>query len=250
MAFTYSTATTASGFTQATLGADINTAMLAIGYTLHDSYSSGGSDYYVHKYIINGLTKGTVYTVTQISATTVFSSLYDTWNAGTHTGTGASTGASVTWSNVSSVVLHKFNGAEGKLMMLINGANKLFLGYVRPSSLYSQISENTYRMAVQIASAGFTSAYGSTSVASSFAFSTSGVVSLGQLAIDSNKYQVYSRKFMYSTTSGIGIVGFFADIVDVGASGLTVGDVLQVSAGTEEYILVANSGGFVALRSL
>lgn len=250
MAFAYSTATTASGFTQAALGTDINTAMLAMGYTLHDSYSSAGSDYYIHKYIINGLTKGTVYTVTQISATVVYSFLYDTWNAGTHTGTGASIGSSVAWSNASNVVLHKFDGAEGKLIMLVNGANRVFLGYIRPSSLYSQVSENSYRMAVQLASTGFTSTYNSSSIASSYTLSTSGVVSLGQLAIDSNKYQIYGKKFMYGTSAGIGIVGFFADIVDASASGLAIGDVLQVSAGTEEYILVANSGGFVALRSL
>lgn len=250
MAFAYSTATTASGFSQATLGSDINTSMLAMGYTLHDSYSSAGTDYYIHKYIVNGSTKGTIYVSTSISATTVVASLYDTWNAVAHTGTGASSTISASWSNASSCVMHRFNGPEGKLMMIINGANRTFTGYVRPSTIHAPISENTYRIGFIPASTGFGSCYCSVSVASSLTFSTPGIVSLGQLAIDSNKYQVYPKKFLYSNTSGVGIVGFFADIVDVSGSGLTIGDVLQVSAGVEEYVLVSSSGGFVALRSL
>jgi len=249
MAFTYTTSTQASGFTLAQLITFIDTTMVTdLGYTLLDSYVST-DEYRVYSYTYNGTAKGTFILRIQYTATQLNIVQYDAWNAGTHTGTGATTTTTLGWSNSTSAVVDKFIGAEGRFAMLSNNSSRVALGYLRPSTPSTTTwPESTYRHLYYPSSSNFSTLYVSAGAAgiASVTINTLNLSSVAAATWAGSKRQVWGPKFVMSASTGP--VGFFTDIAETGLSGIAYGDIIQVSVGAEEYFVIGASGSSNVVR--
>lgn len=249
MAFTYTTSTQASGFSKATLVSFIDGVMTTdLGFTQIDSYVST-DDFRVYSYATNGSTKGTFIVRVQVGPTQISIVAYDTWNAGTHTGTNATTSSALTWSNATSVVADKFVGAEGRFVILSNNSNKATCGYVKPATISTTTwPESTYRHCYLPAGVNMGSMYvsvgpGNISTAQMNALN---LTSVAAATWTGSKRQVWGPKCLYSSATGV--VGWFTDIAETGLSGIAYGDIIQVSVGVEEYFVVGASGNSAVVR--
>ena len=249
MAFTYTTASNASGFTQAQLVTFIDDRMVTgLGYTQADSYTSG-SDFRVYSYATNGTTKGTFIVRVEVSATQVILTSYDTWNSGTHTGTGTSSTTSLSWSNASGLTADIFSGTEGRFFVLGNNSNRLAIGYLKCSTINTTTwPESRYRHAMLPAGSNLGTFYTSTGINSTMSMNAVNLTSVGAVTWAGSKRQVWGPKVVYSSASGY--AGFFTDVLETGLSGIAYGDIIQVTAGVEEYFVIGASGNACVLRTV
>lgn len=249
MAFTYTTSTQASGFSQATLVSFIDGVMTTdLGFTQIDSYVAT-DDFRVYSYATNGSAKGTFIIRVQIASTNISIIAYDTWNSGTHTGTNPTTSSTLTWSNSTSAVADKFVGQEGRFMVLTNNSSRLIIGYIKPATISTTTwPESTYRHCYLPSSSSMGSMYvsaGSGGV-TTVQMNSLNLTSVAAATWAGSKRQVWGPKCLYSTVTGV--VGWFTDIAETGLSGIAYGDIIQVSVGVEEYFVIGASGNSAVVR--
>lgn len=112
----------------------VRDALISVGYTVFDSYTSGSTEVRVMALNLSGATKGTVYLqVTVGSNGSMSTTLHEAWNTTSRTGTNslASNGIA-TSNNTTAIYFYAVNHPEFKGLVLEQGAMQNVIGILRP----------------------------------------------------------------------------------------------------------------------
>jgi len=233
----------------------LHTAMLNAGFTLWHTYTASGENRRIYREIFNSSTYGTAFYEIRINTTSRQLSIaaYVAFNTTTNTGTGTITSINsftpTTGNQIDYVALN--GGSEFRVVLIRQAGTLAIVGQLRPSlNKPSWWDENNYSYVWYIRnlttnqwSVVTTGAPWSSATAVLVSRTIRGTVPGGQREI-ANAVELAS----VSTASPGGTCGVFSnDIAQSSTEGLVPGvDMLVVTAGTEEYlVLEAASGGLV-----
>lgn len=250
----------AAGFTQQQLYDFLKAQLLAVGFTLHEEYTVSTTKHMVFSLVLDAAkAKGTVYyRVGVTSAMAVDWQLYDTWNTGTHTGTNASSAGSASFSTASAYQsVTAFRAGEAWLVWAGNTTNtshRWLLGMLRPAYKPSYWDEDTWPYALH-ATSGAVSTW-SLSALSPFSSTSVALVALATSAVGANPYtnkrEVLPGLVFYLAASPALLGRTSDDFAQV--PNQTVGDTIQVTAGSEEWGFFAlgthNTAAGLAVRTI
>lgn len=229
--------------------------MIACGMTVFDSYTSGGNTIRVYRLIQNASATGTIYLqytfVTATSATYFAPSLstYQTWNAGTHTGTSqtATTSGITLYPTVpTTVYIFQSDSGEGKFALFTNGGTTGVtgvVGWVRPATKHPNYDEATYGFYFLANVSNMTSFYAIRGpISGSVNMST--FLSTSPLSAD-NYVRPYApgSKVLYINSSAGGVYGRFSDDwADVGSGSNAFGYILEdANDATKRYFCISTT---------
>lgn len=252
MAFTMTTdiATVTAGFTQAQLYTKLKAFLVSLYGAAYDEFTVSTTNSLVFQVILSGAAKGTIYVRVDLSTTTISCSHYETWNAGTHTGTSGSSAATNSWTTGSQVDFYGFINSEATMLFWKNGVVNGFLaGHIRPATKPSWYSETTYRYAFHFNSAQ--TATFSTAVVPSGSFTMSNLGIFGSTsttALNGGKRMILTGKILINTSQGGYIGAFGNDWGEFAGSGVAFADTIKPTPGSEEWIVMMVSGNQLALR--
>jgi len=236
----------------------LHTAMLNAGFTLWHTYTASGENRRIYREIFNSSTYGTAFYEIRINTTTrqLVIAAYVAFNTTTNTGTGAITSVNnftpTTGDAINYTALN--GGSEFRVVVIRQAGTVALVGQVRPSlNKPSWWDENNYPYVWYIRS--LTSNQWSLQTAggaslSPWALITAVIVSRTIRGTVPGGQREIANAVELGATSGVpaGTCGVFSnDIAQSSTEGLQPGvDMLVVTAGTEEYLVIqADSGGLV-----
>lgn len=245
-----------AGLSGADFLAQFDACVVGTGLTLHDSYVSGATTYRVYKLYVNATATGTAYLqygfTTANLGTYVAPSLsvWNAWNAATHTGTtqnATSSGVTIYPTNHTVAYIFKSDQGEGGFVQFKNGASTGIVGvvgYTRPYHMPSGYDEATYSYYFihnNTTMSNF-SHLRSPIVSTSHTVSTI-IASTGVLSGDN-----YTRPFMpgtkilYSNNASIGYMGRLStDWADIPGGSSEWGQILvDASDATQRYFTISS----------
>lgn len=253
--FDLSTTIIPAGLNLTDLLTQFDNVMIACGMTVFDSYTSGGNTIRVYRLVQNGSATGTIYLqytfATATSATYFAPSLssWQTWNAGTHTGTSQvsiTAGITLYPTLPTNVYIFQSDSDEGKFAMFVSGGTTSVagvVGWVRPVTKHSSYNEATYAFYFLANTANMTSFYMFRGPASGNA-SMSTFLTTSPISTD-NYVRPYApgSKVLYLNSSAGGVYGRFSeDWAEVGFGNNTFGYILQdANDATQRYFCISTT---------
>lgn len=252
--FTHTTSTLSATFTQTDLYNALKTALTGLGMTVYDEYTSGGSPVVVVQVVANGTATGTIYAQYIVGTTNISQAVATAWNTGTHSATGGSTSAGAfSYVTTSNVDFHSFvsNQGEGKFLILRqSGVSGPPFGWMRPANKPDWIDEATYSYIFYSSSTTFANFVNRGGALTSPTMSSLGYAAgAGANTYDSNQVSINGPREV--ATAPYGWSGTFSsDWIEFAPSGRAFGDMIQLQVGVEEYMVVATSGNYLALRTV
>ncbi|WP_414573361.1 hypothetical protein [Nostoc sp. CCY 9925] len=257
MAVATRTITTLSApFTQAQLSTALQTAFTNAGFSsLFDSYTSGTDLILVYEFVVDASkTFGKTYLRVRISNTfIIYQQLYATWNTVSKTGTGSS--SEVTYSTLLNNVNVTFNAlnatSETRLILVTQGTTFLPLGMIVPTTMRNSWNLNSYTNGYIFTSNMMTVLRSSGQTQYSSAdndIALSGSSRLGTANVVDNERDVLSGLILLNQ-SNTGFAGKTSDdIAVISASGSTRYDVILRTGTSQQYLLINNGSGGLAVR--
>lgn len=254
--FDLSTTIIPGGLSLTDLLTQFDNVMIACGMTVYDSYTSGGNTIRVYQLVQNASATGTVYlqyTFATATSATFFSpslTTWNSWNAGTHTGTTSnSTSAGITLypTTPTSVYIFQSDAGEGKFAMFVNGGTTGVtgvVGWVRPATKHPNYNEATNAFYFLVNTANMTSFY-TARAAISTTVNLSTFLSTAPISADSYiRPYAPGCKIIYVNSSNGGVYGRFSeDWADVGSGGNVFGYIMQdASDATQRYFCISTTG--------
>lgn len=246
-----------AGLSGADFLAQFDACVVATGLTLYDSYVSGGSTYRVYKLYVNATATGTAYLqygfTTANLATYIAPSLsvWNSWNAGTHTGTtqtSTSSGITIYPTSPTSAYIFKSDQGEGGFVQFKNGVSTGVVGvvgYTRPYYMPAGYDEATYSYYFihQAASMNSFSHLRSAIVTTSLTMSTS-ISSTSPISADSYvRPFVPGTKILYSNNASIGYMGrLSSDWADIPGGSSEWGQILVDASDPSQRYFTITSG--------
>lgn len=232
------------------------------GYTVFDEFTSGGNRNVIYEIVLdNTKLAGKVYL--QIKVTTalaVTQILYTAWNTATDTGSAASTETTaVTFaSNIAIDSVNLSKDTEGRFVVLSQGTTIAFLGILRPTNKptawnedsfpFAFIQKNDWAAPWSIWFGALSSPYGTTAALNTYTTLLNDARMATQNPIN-NRRDILAGIVLFSPTQGI--AGRTSDeLVIIAASGLARFDPVQVTPGTEEYLLLNGGAGSLGVRTI
>lgn len=249
--------------TQASLVTTLKNAFAAAGYPTPYADSTSGTDRILVYQLVFDAAKvyGTSYLRLKVTtALVVQQQLFTAWNITTVTGTNAGGESSlVTFANNLAIEIRTFvRTTEFKLIAMSQGSNYALLGYLRPDIKHSSFDEDTAPYIFQSNNV-WNAPFATWQCTALTPYTGGGNTSFnsnmnnGSLASANpitNKRDVLAGMLLLSG-SGQGIAAKTSDdCVSVAANGLSRFDPIQVTAGTEEYILLFPGNGTLAIRTV
>jgi hypothetical protein len=234
--------------TQAFFLAQINTAMLSVGFTLLDSYTAGGG-YRVWSSNTGNFTYSNLYLEFGFSNTTTSYGIrgYSNWSTSTKTGANPSAVASSAIGSLAAAyTLYSINHPEVRGVFVFEGSTpRFFIGYFRPDPSLpanSWYNESQSPLAYIVTSNNLTDFSGNNSVLQSISSlrAQSGLSSVGftQTLSTSGNSATGNTRVLFpatiTTSAGETIHVFSPDIALCGALGLTILDYFTVD-NTKRY---------------
>lgn len=234
--------------TQGFFLAQINTAMLSVGFSLLDSYTSGGG------YRVWNFNSGGNFTYSNLCLQFGFSNAttscgirgYSNWNTSTKTGDSPSAiAASAIASLAAAYTLYSINHLEVRGVFVVEGTTpRFFIGYFRPDTSLpanSWYNENQSPLAYIATSTGLTDFSANNGVLQSISSlrAQSGLSNVGftQTISTSGNFSTGNTRVLFpatiTTSTGETIHVFSPDVALCGASGLTILDYFTVD--TKRY---------------
>jgi len=241
----------------------LHTAMLDAGFTLWHTYTASGENRRIYREIFNSSTYGTAFYEIRINTTSRLLSVsaYVAFNTTTNTGTGAITSTNnftpTTGDAINYVALN--GGSEFRVVLIRQAGTLAVVGQLRPSlNQPSWWNENTYPYVwymmsltsnqwsnLQTAGGVSLSPWASTT-AVIVSRTIRGTVPGGQREI-SNAVELGATSAIPAGTCGV----FSNDIAQSSTEGLVPGvDVLVVTPGTEEYLVIQAAIGGLVVRTV
>jgi hypothetical protein len=242
----------------------LHTAMLNAGFTLWHTYTASGQNRRIYREVLNSSTYGTAFYEIRINTTTRELSVtgYVAFNTTTNTGTGAITSFNnftpTTGDAINYIALN--GGSEFRVVLIRQASTLAVVGQLRPSlNKPSWWNENNYPYVWYMMSLtsnqwnNLTTAGGtalspwSSATAVLVSRSIRGTVPGGQREI-SNAVELGA----ISSASPGGTCGVFSnDIAQSSTEGLVLGvDMMVVTAGTEEYLVIQAASGGLVVRTV
>lgn len=242
----------------------LHTAMLNAGFVLWHTYTASGQNRRIYREVFNSSTYGTAFYEIRINTTTRELSVagYVAFNTTNNTGTGAVTSTNnftpTTGDAINYVALN--GGSEFRVVLIRQAGAVVVVGQLRPSlNKPSWWDENIYPYVWYLTSMtsnqwlNLQTAGGSSlspwqfTLAAIGSRTTKGTVPGGQREI--------SNALLLRTNTNASIVGtcgvFSNDIARASADGLEAGvDMLVVTAGTEEYLVIEAASGGLVVRTV
>jgi hypothetical protein len=240
----------------ATQAADaIRDLFVTLGCTGVDSYTSTDQYRVVSWEMDAAKTKGTAYLQVRVSsAGAITATLYDSWNAGTHTGTNASNAkAAGTIPTTNPLALEGFSHPEIKEVHVKGSSVKATVALYRPATkLLAAWDEDAYLYCFLVAESNtspFANAYYCSTTTAANPFSQGTASSAVLLAVGGGTWGAGTNTvtgkrdvlpgLVLAYGAGNALVARASDDLVWGATGgLEVGDLLQVTAGSEEYAVL------------
>lgn len=255
-------ATGVTAITQTALANAIKNAFSLAGYgsSPFDEYSSGTDRYLIYQLIFDqAKTYGTVYLQIKITSNLGLSQrLYSNWDAVAHTGQNSSTEtASVAVNSVAQIdFMGLTKSPEMRLVMVYQGATAICLGYLRPEFKPSWWNENVYPYCMIPNTLGL---FATWYIPSLTPF-TGSLTTSGRIQASFTQAQMVSPNPISARRDVIPGVLFFpwsnegvagrssTDLAIVASGNLLRQDVIQVTPGQEEYVLLGGGTGQPAVR--
>jgi len=242
----------------------LHTAMLDAGFTLWYSYTASGQNRRIYREVFNSSTYGTAFYEIRINTTTRDFSVaaYVSFNTTTNTGTGAITGTTFTPTTGDAINYTALNGGSEFRLVLIRQAGTLaVVGQIRPSlnkpSWWNEdnypyvwyimyLTSNQWNNLQTVGGASLSPwNYNTSSVIVPRAIR--GTVPGGQREISNAVELGSTASFPPAGTCGV----FSNDIAQSSTEGLVPGvDVLVVTPGTEEYLVIQAASGGLVVRTV
>lgn len=248
--------------TQANLTTALKTAMTNAGFSSTPYGEQAASTNKVIYQVVFDASKakGTAYVELSITSGLVVSiKISDNYTLASYSATNQSvaySGSVFTPTTGSSVNLIAINHAELRGVILNQSSQWNFIGYLRPGNKPSWWDENSYLYCFN--SVIETLAYYGLCAPNPYNNQTSATYALylqsSSLLANANpitnKRDLVSKPFLFGpATYNYGVVGqLSADLVQCAATGLSRLDLMQVTAGSEEYLLLNNSSSGLAIR--
>jgi hypothetical protein len=260
---TTATTTLTSPQTAAGVIAAIETSGLAagLGNTVFDSYTDGSSNLVRVFELVTDITKakGKIYLQILLSTTNVLTTrIYDTWNTVTKTGTNITSGATIftlNYSNGQNILISSVNHPEYRGIIVRQGTINIgYLGIFRPFNKPTWWDESLYPYAFiinntnsQLLNHTPCTLNPTGSVSSNSILSNN---SIGLVNPINNRREIIKGLLLLANIGvPIGSTGKTSDdLVFVAATGLSPFDVIQVTIGSEEYLLLQSGAPGVAIR--
>lgn len=257
MVFTVTNSNLLPTITQANLTTAIKNALAAANFpTLFDEIV-GSPNILIYEITLNGsATFGKAYLEIEISATRVVRQrLHTNWDPIANTGVNSGAyGPSITFNDGTEITFRGFErSSEARILGIRQSSTIQFLGYIYPTNKPTWWNENSSLYAFIPAKNTFLTLNGAAAGNSPYG---NGVytTSLGRAQMASSnpvtsKRDVVTGILLYSNANQ-GAAGRTSDnLVMVAGSGLGIYDLIQVTAGVEEYTILTPAAGGLALRT-
>lgn len=245
---------TFTGSTQAVFISNLDTAMTSgAGFTLLDSFLTSTNLQRVYSYQHNVTTFGTAILRAGFSAAaTLQLAGFSAWNTATDTGSNTSTNFTRAITLTATYTFRAINHPEVRGVWIISGSTPLcFIGYLRPANKPTWWSETVAPYFFIDHTLTGTFGHSDSGQPNTFlsnisslkpaTFANATLMAISKYALQGlntfnfNKGVAIDKPTLYSITSAMEAGQFSEDIVLCGIDNLKVADLLQVTAGVEEY---------------
>ncbi|BAY15709.1 hypothetical protein NIES21_15280 [Anabaenopsis circularis NIES-21] len=256
MVATKTTSTISATVTQATLATGIKTAMQNAGFsaTPYDDYTStnrilvyefvsDSNKTYGKSYFLISISSGLVVT-TQVAAT---------WNNSTHAGTNLSTTTTNTaFASGSNIIATAFNGGdEYKLVQLVQGSVVVPLGMIAPATRPTWWDMDIWNYAFSPTGSGWTTwrSSGKNPFSNDAYTNFLNYSALGTANPQTNRRDVLTGIVILSSSNAGLAAKTSDDFASVAASGTTRYDIIQPENTTQQFTIINNTSGGLAIRT-
>jgi hypothetical protein len=244
--------TLAANWTQATLTAAINTAMVNAGFTTSPGYAVSTTQYLSYSFSSgSGANNGTAYRIQITSAFAVSHQLFSTLNTGTNTGTnGSGEQSATTFVSSQQITFHALNAfPEYRAVLMVQGSLSILLGVFNPTNRVDVWSLESWNHAF-IWSA-LTSLFATSNNPFSNTAFTPKLVGDSNIASPASAFNASTVKVALdiATNSNQGIWTQFSSDIGVAPTASRVrGDTFTPVGSTDIYLVIGLSNGGLVLK--
>ncbi len=253
---TRTTTSLASGITQTTIVSALLTAFSNAGYSSPvDNYTSGSDKVLVYALTYDASkTYGTVYYKIRISSgIAIYFQVLSSWNAVSHTGSNGSTDSLIsTLTTTSTIVFDSLNASsEYKLVVVTQSGVSFLLGLIFPSSKPSWWDVNSFPYGFAFSTTTINAMVGSSlSPYSNQNYSTLlNTTFMGSANLQTNRRDVLTGIVIFSNANRGVACKTSDDLAIAAASGNSRFDILTFPGSTNEYLIINNVPGGLAVRT-